>query len=151
MKSRIQMNVAKHMIAVWTDVNDKDSLADAFDTINRCWPGLSRRVLRSWAKALHKNPDRYEFTGYAYKKLKLEDHFSTDEVIGIKAVLELHDKVTNENYSDVERSIIHHKYCYGMDAYTALDVGSAVYFGNRSEERYTRKYRPAKPVLKSLK
>lgn len=145
------MNVAKHMIAVWTDVNDKDSLADAFDTINRCWPRLSHRVLRSWAKAIHKNPERYEFTGYAYKKLNLEDHFSTDEINGIETILELNENVTKENYDDVKRSIIHHKSCYGMDTYTALDVGSAVYFGNRSEERYTRKYRPAKPVLKSLK
>lgn len=151
MKSRIQMNVAKHMIAVWTDVNDKNSLNEAFDTINRCWPGLSRRVLRSWAKALHKNPERYEFTGYGFKQTVFEDHFSTDEVNAIEAILELNDNVTESNYGDVERSIIHHKYCYGMDSQTAIDVGIAVYFGNRSEERYTRKYRPAKPVLKPMK
>lgn len=150
MKSTIQMQVAKHMIAVWMKPDDPDALSDAYGIINQCWSGLSRRVLRTWAKALVKNPERYEFTGYAYKQLKLEDHFSTDEVTGIKAILDLNEEVTTDNYNDVVRSIIHHKYCYGMDAFTAFDVGTAVYFGNNSDERYTRKYRPAKPVLKPI-
>ena len=144
MKSRIQMNVAKHMIAVWTDVNDKDSLADAFDTINRCWPGRSRRVLRSWAKALHKNPERYEFTGYAFKALSLFDHFDDSEVDLINT--KVRAECPRDEVSSVIKSIIHFKWVYGMNTEDAIKNGMDSFYGKN-----TRKYRPAKPVLKPLK
>lgn len=150
MKSKIQMQVAKHMIAVWIDVNSKkESLTDAYDTIDRCWPQLARRVLRTWAKTLHKNPERYEFTGYAFSKTELKDHFYKDEISFIETLLDSLPTVNKTNYNDVVRSIIHHKWVYGMDTFTSVEHGIASYFNNRTEPRFNRKYRPAKPVLKS--
>lgn len=149
MKSKIQMQVAKHMIAVWIDVNSKnESLTESYDTIDRCWPQLPRRVLRAWAKALHKNPERYAFTGYAFTQPELKDHFYNDEIIVIEALLDSIPTVNKTNYNDIVRSIIHHKWVYGMDTFTAIEHGIASYFKNRTEPRFNRKYRPAKPVLK---
>lgn len=148
MKTKIQMQVAKHMLAVWTNVNDPDSLNDAYAIINSCWPYLSRRVLRTWVKALHQNPERYEYTGYAFKSLKLVDHFTDEEIIGILATVQ--NMEHGSAFDDIIRSIIHHKYVYGMNTQTALEHGIAVYLGS-DEPRFHRRYRPAKPVLKPCK
>lgn len=145
MKSSIQMRVAKHMIAVWTDVKDEASLQDAFATIDTCWPNLSRRTLRVWAKALHKNPERYEFTGFAFKSFSLLDHF-TDEEAGRILVLVRETAKEGSDFEDVIRSIIHHKWVYGMSTEDAIKIGIDTYYG-----RHTRRYRPAKPVLKPIK
>lgn len=146
MKSKIQMQVAKHMIAVWTNVNDPDSLKEAFNTINNVWPELPRRELRVWAKALHKNPERYEFTGYAFKTQKLTDHFTDEEIV---SVLDMVQKFAKNNFDNVIRNIIHHKYVYGMDTFSSIEHGLAMNREDNTEERFNRKYRPAKPVLKA--
>lgn len=149
MKNKIQMQVAKHMIAVWIDENDPvTSLQNSFELINNCWWGISRRELRTWAKALCKNPERYEFTGYAYKVLSLNDFFDPEEVQLIS------DAIDSTGIHDVdrvmiERTIIHHKHVYKMSTEFALKIGIAAYFGNKPYPNVNR--RPLKPKLKELK
>lgn len=115
MKSKIQMRRAKHMIAIW---------------------------LRTWAKELYKNPERYEYTGMAYKNLKLCDHFTYEESAQIFAIV----RDAEEKDGDAEfmiRSIIQHKWVYRLSTEDAIKNGIDVYYG-----RNTNTYRPAKPVLK---
>lgn len=143
MKNKIQMRRAKHMIAIWLKPGDADSLKDALDTARRCWNRSSQRVLREWAKELNKNPERYEFTGMAWKSLKLTDHFSTEEVDHIlnKVCLDFH----GSDYDYIIRSIIQHKWVYGLSTEDAIREGVAVYYGG------SLKYRPKTPVLKGIK
>jgi hypothetical protein len=146
MKSRIQLQVAKHMIAVWLKPNDPDALKGAYWTIDQCWPGLARRVLRTWAKALVKNPERYEFTGFGYRKLDMQDYFSNYEIQAIVEIVDKMPDITLEQKRGMYRSITHHKYMYGMDTPSAIQAGIGIYWGCSP-----RTFRPAKPVLKALK
>lgn len=146
MKSKIQMQVAKHMIAVWLEAGKKESLNDAFYTIEKCWPGLPRRTLRVWAKALYKNPERYEFTGFGYRKLDLADYFNSGEIKAIVQIIENMPDTNTIMQRGMYRSIAHHKYMYGLDSPSAIQAGIGSYFGTEK-----RRFRPAKPVLKPIK
>lgn len=143
MKNKIQMRRAKHMIAIWLKPGDTESLKDALDTARRCWNRSSQRVLRVWAKELYKNPERYEFTGMAMKSLKLKDFFSLDDCDFIEYQV---NKIANGSDRDyIIRSVIQHKWVYGLGTEDALREGISVYNGGQL------KYRPKKPVLKSIK
>ena len=143
MKSSIQMRVAKHMIAIWINPEHKSiSLSDAFDTIDNTWPGLSRRTLRVWAKTLVNNPERYEFTGMAYKQLKLTDHFTDEEVDHILKTVYYHHR---SDFDYIIRSIIQYKWVYGMSTEKAIEHGTNAFFGEDIKRR------PVKPVLKPIK
>lgn len=142
MKSTTQMRRAKHMIAIWLNPGDAESLADALDTARRCWNRSSQRTLRVWAKTLYRNPERYEFTGMAYKQLKLTDHFNAEEVDQVLKAVSLY------NGSDADyiiRSIIQHKWVYRLSTEDAIKYGIEAYNGEGL------KHRPAKPVLKPCK
>lgn len=143
MKSKIQMRRAKHMIAIWMKPGEAESLVDALDTARRCWNRSSQRTLRVWAKTLHKNPERYEFTGMAFKELVLEDHFSTEEIEQIDIAIRSRTLVVDYDY--VIRSIIQHKWVYRLSTEDAINAGIESFYGEGL------KHRPAKPVLKSIK
>lgn len=149
MKSSVQMNVAKHMLAIWMKPKSK-SLKDTFSTIDRCWPMLSRRVLRSWVKALHKNPERYEYTSLSFKKLKLEEHFTPDELNDITSTVDL-IAPTDSHHRDIYRIIIMNKWVYGQSSAIALEAGLKEYYGASYKTEYEGKFikRAPKPVLKS--
>jgi|AGFS01.1.fsa_nt_gi hypothetical protein len=142
MKSKIQMRRAKHMIAIWMEPGNPESLVDALDTARRCWNRSSQRVLRVWAKELHRNPERYEFTGMATKSLKLTDHFNAEEIDTItKTVYHLN----GADFDHIIRSIIQHKWVYRLSTEDAIKYGIEAYHGEGL------KHRPAKPVLKPCK
>lgn len=143
MKSKIQMRRAKHMIAIWMKPGDSESLVDALDTARRCWNRSSQRTLRVWAKTLHKNPERYEFTGMAYKSLKLKDHFSTEEAEHI--VKHVANVANGSDFDYIIRGIIQHKWVYGLSTEESINAGIDAFYGAGL------KHRPAKPVLKSIK
>lgn len=148
MKSSAQMNAAKHMIAIW--MNPRNPLLEyAFDTINSCWPMLPRRVLRKWAKELHKNPERYEFTGLAFKKLKLEDHFTTEEIDDITRTV-ANVAPTHTHHEDLYRTIIIHKWVYGYSAAIAIEGALKLTYSSAYKSDYHGTFirRPAKPALK---
>lgn len=140
MKSKIQMRRAKHMIAIWLIPGEAESLIDALDTARRCWNRSSQRTLRVWAKTLNKNPERYEFTGMAFKDLVLEDHFSTEEIDLILA--EVRHRTLVMDYDYVIRSIIQHKWVYRLSTEDSIDQGIKAFYGEGL------KHRPTKPVLK---
>lgn len=143
MKSKIQMRRAKHMIAIWLKPGNKESLHEAFDTARRCWNRSSQRILRVWAKELYKNPERYEFTGMVYKELKLEDYFSPDDCEFVLDTVNEHVQKDHMHYAI--RSIIQHKWIYGLSTDYALQYGLENYFGA------SLKFRPKTPVLKGIK
>lgn len=143
MKSKIQMRRAKHMIAIWMEPGKAESLADALDTARRCWNRSSQRVLRVWAKELHRNPERYEFTGMAFKELVLEDHFSDEEICLIDESIRERTLVVDYDY--IIHSIIQHKWVYRLSTEDAIKYGIDSYYGKGLL------HRPAKPVLKSIK
>lgn len=142
MKSKIQMRRAKHMIAIWMEPGVPESLTDALDTARRCWNRSSQRVLRVWAKELHRNPERYEFTGMAFKELVLEDYFNHDEICQIDVAIRERTLVCDYDY--IIRSIIQHKLVYRLSTEDAIKFGIDAYYGQC-------KHRPAKPVMKPLK
>lgn len=143
MKSKIQMRRAKHMIAIWLKPGDKESLKDAFDTAKRCWNRSSQRVLKTWAKELYKNPERYEFTGMAHKELKLEDFFTEDDCQYVLDTVQEHVSSSDKHYAI--RSIIQHKWVYELSTDYAIQYGLEAYFGKGL------KFRPKRPVLKGIK
>lgn len=148
MKSSVQMQVAKHMLAIWMKPT-KSSLIDSFSTIDRTWPQLSRRVLRTWAKSVNKNPESYPYTGLAFKRLNLEDYFTPEEV----------DKITRKvddvapagsHHRDIYRLVIINKWVYGQIAEIALEAGLHNYYGEGYKCDFNTDFskRPPKPVLK---
>lgn len=143
MKSKIQMRRAKHMIAIWMKPGETESLVDALDTARRCWNRSSQRTLRVWAKTLHKNPERYEFTGMAFKELVLEDHFSHDEIVLIDK--HIRERTLVVDYDYIIRSIIQHKWVYRLSTEESINAGIDSFYGAGL------KHRPAKPVLKPCK
>lgn len=143
MKNKIQMRRAKHMIAIWLKPGDVDSLKDAFDTARRCWNRSSQRTLRVWAKELFKNPERYDFTGMAYKTLKLTDHFSTEEVHTVLQTVCNQFNGADQDY--VIRCIIQHKWVYGLSTEESIREGINSFNGSGLS------YQPKTPVLKGIK
>ena len=99
-----------------------------------------------WVKELHKNPEHYEFTGYAYKTLYLLDHFSDEEAGNILTVVNKLAK-DPEDVEYIIRSIIHHKWVYDMSTEQAIHHGIQSYYGTC----ISKHFRPAKPKLKGTK
>lgn len=140
MKSKIQMRRAKHMIAIWLKPGEPESLVDALHTAKHCWNHSSQRILRTWAKELYNNPLRYEFTGMAYKELKLTSYFTQEEIEQVLANVQMHVESTEHDYAI--RGIIHHKWVYGLSTEDAIKFGIEVHNGGKLS------HRPKTPVLK---
>lgn len=145
MKTKVQMNVAKHMIAVWLKPGDKSSLVQALDCIKSSWSKLPKRELRTWAKALYNNPERYKFTSLGYMNWNdLSQFFSSEEIEMVRLAAQQYSTDPDEVYYII-RSISHSKYCYNLSTTNAIEKGIEVYY---SVDKLPR---VVKPVLQPLK
>lgn len=144
MKNKIQMRVAKHMFAIWLKPGDKESLKESLSQSGDMWNRLSRRVLRTWIKSLSKNPERYEFTGMAYKELRLCDFFTGEECNDI--LMKVFNVASGSDVDYILRIICQRKLVYKLDTETTLKEGIEEYCNSGKYHR-----RPVKPVLKGIK